>query len=313
MPAFASPLLKAADEATMIVQRSSRSTTAPRLRRTLHLLQTRFVGGSAAAQSQPEEPSAEQTFRVSEMFASIQGEGPHAGRPSVFLRLGHCNLSCAWCDTPYTWLFREDRLEKVRKSIEAASGVAYDNGIRLYDKEAELRKMSAHAVLGAVETLASPAVRAVVITGGEPLLHAKPLLHLVPEFQHRGYAVEVETNGTVSPAAMPDGVHFNVSPKLANSRQPASARLNFPVLRELMTRGSSVLKFVVDQAEDLVEVNSIVERLSLSPHRVYLMPQGRTSDELKRRGAWVADACRQHGFHYTHRIHVELWGDKRGV
>ncbi|HHK7228110.1 TPA: hypothetical protein ACQXLV_002143, partial [Streptococcus pneumoniae] len=40
---------------------------------------------------------------VSEVFGpTIQGEGPHAGRTCHFIRLGGCNLSCSWCDTPYS-------------------------------------------------------------------------------------------------------------------------------------------------------------------------------------------------------------------
>ena len=44
------------------------------------------------------------TLPISEVFGpTLQGEGPHAGRTVQFIRLGGCNLSCSWCDTPYTW------------------------------------------------------------------------------------------------------------------------------------------------------------------------------------------------------------------
>lgn len=42
------------------------------------------------------------SLRVTEVFSSVQGEGPFVGRPSVFLRLGMCNLECVWCDTKFT-------------------------------------------------------------------------------------------------------------------------------------------------------------------------------------------------------------------
>ena len=42
-------------------------------------------------------------MKISEIFESIQGEGNNAGKPAVFLRTAECNLKCIWCDTKYTW------------------------------------------------------------------------------------------------------------------------------------------------------------------------------------------------------------------
>lgn len=252
------------------------------------------------------------------MFASIQGEGPFTGRPSVFLRLGLCNLSCTWCDTPYTWLFSDARLVKVRAAAVAsgiASAAADAAALRVHDRSEELRRMPAAAVADAVRALAAPATRAVVVTGGEPLLHAKPLQALVPALLDDGFRLEFETNGTVSPGALPavDGVHFNVSPKLANSCQNAAARINYRVLEELMARPSAVLKFVVADEADLEEVGEIVRTLGVPADRVFLMPQGKHAGALRERGVWLVDACRERGYQYSHRVHVELWGDVRGV
>jgi 7-carboxy-7-deazaguanine synthase len=274
--------------------------------------------------------SSEPSLRVSEIFSSVQGEGPHVGRPSIFLRLGLCNLSCTWCDTPYTWLFSEGRLARVTAAAadaardgHAASTTSADvAALAAYVKDDELEKVGVWRVRERIQTLAIPATRAVVITGGEPLLHAKPLRGLVKSLVDGGFSIEFETNGTISPAGLGlaaiEGVgrgvvHFNVSPKLANSCQPESLRLNYAVLAELMDCPSAVLKFVVDRDEDLAQVVTIVDKLGVDGNKVYLMPQGKNPGELREKGAWLVEQCMRLGYKYAHRVHVELWGDKRGV
>ncbi|CAN8074265.1 unnamed protein product [Agarophyton chilense] len=259
----------------------------------------------------PRETSTVPSLLVSEIFRSVQGEGPNTGKPSVFLRLGVCNLSCSWCDTPYTWLYKDSKLAEIKRRASEMKTTTTLN--KVYSKRDELRKMSMSDTIVEVNNLARDKVRNLVITGGEPLLHKKPLLYLLPSFIQKGFDVEFETNGTISPHGLPHTVHLNVSPKLSNSLMRQEQRLNFRVLHECMRFPSSVLKFVVDGVSELNEVQDIVKELGIDPSRVYLMPQGTDSDTIRKRGRWLVNACLEHGFRYTHRIHVELWGDKRGV
>lgn len=233
----------------------------------------RSLSSNARLSPKTERPLSEApSIQVSEIFRSVQGEGPHAGRPSVFLRLGVCNLSCAWCDTPYTWLFSESRLTQVSKRAkEAAIPVPFE---KVYNKSEELQKLSIHEIFSQVDALARDSVKAIVITGGEPLLHKKPLLSLLPRFNKNGFSIEFETNGTISPEGLPLNTHLNVSPKLSNSLMPQNIRLNFPVLEQFCQFPSSIFKFVVGSPSDLEEVRFIVNKLGLDSDRVYLMPQG---------------------------------------
>ena len=250
-------------------------SAAWRCKSTLHPHWLPGKGKHTALCTRKQSTGYDVTYLVSEIFASVQGEGPNVGRPSVFVRLGLCNLSCSWCDTGYTWLFNEDRLKLVK------SRTPKDLSTHLpsvpYRKTDELQRYSCQQLLEKIEKVSGRAVRAVVITGGEPLLHKKPLLALVPKLLHLGYAIEFETNGTLSPAGLPQDVHFNVSPKLSNSHQPQSVRLNHTILAEYLARPSTILKFVVQQKDDLLEVNDIVQKLNVNHSRVYLMPQGTVS------------------------------------
>lgn len=242
-------------------------------------LPTRTVRGACSERlkgTSKNEVDVVPTLQVSEVFKSVQGEGPFTGCPSVFLRLGICNLSCVWCDTPYTWLFTEDRLQKVRKRV-AESNTPDRQLPTMHTKNNELERHSTEEVVDHVLTLAGSTVRNVVITGGEPLLHKKHLLQIVDRFMANGLSVEFETNGTISPDGLPSGVHLNVSPKLSNSLQPFDLRVNVEVLKACLAFPSSVLKFVIDSPEDIDEAVNIVNAVGADAKRVYLMPQGTVS------------------------------------
>lgn len=236
------------------------------------LLCTAGASSEVRAKASPASPAK---LLVSELFPSIQGEGPFTGRPSVFLRLGVCNLSCAWCDTPYTWLFSKSRQEKVTQQAGASAQP------RVFSRRDELKRRSVDDVLYDVFRTAGPGIRSLVVTGGEPLLHAKPLEGLLVRVLGEGFSVEIETNGTVRPVGVPREVHLNVSPKLENSRQGREVRIKPEVIKECLQFPSSVLKFVVGEEEDVDEVAEIVAEAGVAPERVYLMPLGTVRAEMK--------------------------------
>ncbi|KAF6001232.1 hypothetical protein F1559_001458 [Cyanidiococcus yangmingshanensis] len=197
--------------------------------------------------------------------------------------------------------------------------------LTVYDRRKELRKLSVQDVLEHIERATKEiGAEAVVITGGEPLLHAKPLSSVVPSLLEKlRLRVEFETNGTLTPVGLTSWsrsetprVYFNVSPKLANSSQPVRQRLRWDVLQYFATElpNASAFKFVVDSEEDLAEVQQIVNRLKISRQRVWLMPQATTSAALAVAARErVIPWCLRHGFRYSHRIHVSIWDDRRGV
>lgn len=230
-----------------------------------------------------------------EIFASLQGEGPSAGRPSTFIRLSRCNLACVWCDTAYTWRFTGDnRAHRDEAAYDRAA-----NQVTLDEENAAARI----AALGG---------NRLVITGGEPLLQgpalARMLTHL-PDIH-----VEIETNGTVTPhPALDPLVHqYNVSPKLAHSGNPAELALPAERLSAWAASPRTWFKFVVAEPEDIGEIIRIQKEHFISADHIFLMPEGRDSETLRQRGSWIAQSCLQHGFSFTDRLHIHLYGDTRG-
>jgi 7-carboxy-7-deazaguanine synthase len=217
--------------------------------------------------------------RIAETFYSIQGEGATAGVPAVFVRLQGCSVGCRWCDTKYSW--------------DPSAG-----------REVELPAL--------LEEVATFPCRRVVITGGEPL--ESPLFGpLSAALAERRYAVEVETSGTLEPPPDSDaGIQWNVSVKLAGSGVAEEKRINEAAIRAFRAR-DAWWKFVVSAPGAVGAVLRLTERFALPRERVLLQPEGLRAEELTARAAWLVEACKTHRFRFSPRLHILIWGARRGV
>lgn len=230
-----------------------------------------------------------------EIFHTLQGEGASLGAPAVFLRLSLCNLHCHWCDTPYTWNW-----EKTPWS--------HQDGVK-FKKSEQIIELTPVEIAPLIKRYQCDRL---VLTGGEPLLQQNEfaeLTALLPEIT----AIEVETNGTQIPSEDFRNIptQFNVSPKLSNSGMPEEKRLHLPALQSLASLKTALFKFVVCDQQDLQEVQELQEKLQLASSRIYLMPEGRDPETLQKRSLWLADICRDQGYHFSPRLHVLLWGNER--
>ncbi len=224
---------------------------------------------------------------VSEVFGPTwQGEGPSLGRRAGFVRLGRCNLRCTFCDTPYTWRWED------------------------HDPAVELTTRPAAEVVAEVQAMNVPLV---VVTGGEPLLQQSHLPALLRPLRARGMDVEIETAGTLAPdPEIVDLVtRFNVSPKLASSGNDLTRRYRPEVLRIFDATGRATFKFVATDVADLEEIATIVAETGLRD--VWVMPEGTDPDAVIERTRRLADAVAARGWNFTTRLHVLVWGDRRGV
>ena len=159
----------------------------------------------------------------------------------------------------------------------------------------------------------------VVITGGEPYAQAKPLQQLCNQLQETGHYITIETAGVAYHQTEADLI--SISPKLSNSvptGQPQAdnhdkKRLNYQVLTQFQQEHICQWKFVIDRSEDIEEVEDLEMDLQIPRDQIYLMPQGKTQPEVAGKSQWLAELCKAHGWRFSPRLHVDLWGDKRGV
>ena len=228
-------------------------------------------------------------MRIAEIFYSIQGEGRLAGLPSVFVRASGCNLRCVWCDTPYTsW--------------------------RPQGEEWTLER-----IMTEVKRYPSPFV---VVTGGEPLL-AREIEELTRRLKQKKRHVTIETAATIFKPVTCDLI--SMSPKLSNStpwqrergrfaRMHEERRINPGVIQSYIDRYDYQLKFVVEEKRDFAEIQAILKRLKkVDPSRVLVMAQAKTKKELRAKGPELVALCKAHGFRYSPRLHIGLYGNRRGT
>jgi 7-carboxy-7-deazaguanine synthase len=224
-------------------------------------------------------------LRIAEIFYSVQGEGGLIGVPSVFVRTSGCNLRCSWCDTPYT----------------------------SWNPEGE--EMTVEGIMTRVGRF--PPARHVVLTGGEPMI-APGIGELATLLREQGLHITTETAGTVYKDVACD--LMSISPKLSNSTpsgvfraQHERLRIQPEILRRLMALCDYQLKFVIAQEADIAGMQELVEDIGAPAEKVILMPEGIDAATLNARGAWLAELCKQYGYRFSPRLHVLLWGNKRGI
>lgn len=240
-----------------------------------------------------------------EIFYSIQGEGKNIGKPSIFIRLSLCNLYCTWCDTDYTWNWEKTNFSHNNDvNSDYKKFVKKDFIINLKNKEIFniINKINCNNY---------------VITGGEPMVQHKELLGFLRELkiENRLCHVEMETNGTLVPNKELDALinQFNVSLKLSNSKVNEKERIIDKSISYFSNSKKSNFKFVVDTKDDLNEILLLKKKFEIQNDKIYLMPQGTKVASLKEKQLWLIEICKEYEFNYTDRLHIHIYGDKRGV
>lgn len=218
------------------------------------------------------------TYRISEIFHSIQGEGPSAGTPAHFVRLQGCGVGCHWCDTKYSW--------------DAGAG----------------RELAAEQIW--VEARGLGEAPLLVVTGGEPLEH-EGLGRLLEQGLEHWPRVEVETSGIAPPPLSHPRLFYNVSPKLpsatprwAGTWSAAAAWVGEP---------NATFKIVVGDPPDAADATRLIAEHGIPSSRVMLMPEGLTDERVRAHAQALTALCRERGFRMSPRLHVWLWGARRGV
>lgn len=180
------------------------------------------------------------SYKVVEIFSSINGEGPRAGQLAVFIRMQGCNLNCSYCDTRWA-----------------------------NEPDARFHWTQTEEILDLLHTMD---IRNVTITGGEPLLQENIMELLTALSREPQFRVEIETNGSVDLkpfAEIENPPAFTMDYKLPGSgAENEMLTENFALLTEKDT-----VKFVVRDYDDMCRARDVIRKQELTGRcHVFLSP-----------------------------------------
>jgi len=170
---------------------------------------------------------------VSEIFESVQGEGPYAGERQVFLRLAGCPLRCNYCDTPGSL---------VAKGHERAT---VDDIHRRVVKVAGQR------------------VKTVSVTGGEPLTQHRLLVELLPKLRRSGFRIHLETAG-IYPERLSEIIDFCDVVSMDIKLPSATGKQLWTEHRKFLAVAGdkTVAKVVLEKRSTGAEISAVVKLLA---------------------------------------------------
>ncbi len=285
-------------------------------------------------------------LKVSEIFYSAQGEGRFVGVPSVFLRTFGCNFTCSGFGMPKDE--KSTEADEVAKTVQLYKtyeelplvNTGCDSYASWHPKFKALSPTYETSEVVSKMLALTPNNRWVqdngndvhlVITGGEPLLGwQKVYPEMLETIEMRDLKnITFETNGTQElsedfkeylkdwvgiPSITERQITFSVSAKLSPSGEAWEDAIKPEIVCSYQELGYAYLKFVVEKPEDFEEVERAVFAYRMEGFNgpVYIMPVGGVVSVYNGNKFNIADECMKHGYYYSPRLHVDLWGNSWG-
>lgn len=194
------------------------------------------------------------TYKINELFETIQGEGSFTGQPSIFIRLQGCPVACSWCDTKQTWdINLEQEITPQALLAKSQESETWSNF--------SVADILSLLINTRVEDKPKYQAKHIVITGGEPCMYN--LTPLCEALEAKGYSCQVETSGTFA-VQVSEKCWVTVSPKI-------NMKGGFDILEQAMLRANEI-KHPVATEQHIDDLSALLKRFPIPQTPVYLQP-----------------------------------------
>lgn len=283
----------------------------------------------------------ERRARISEVFLSIEGEGPYTGRPTLFVRFFGCNFTCSGFNNPEgeVIVYSKDQLkDKFQYSKGCDSAYSwhpnFKDQARFYTVDDLVSMIDAFKRKHLGDRFnGNPFNPILCFTGGEPMLYQE----FIADFLNTSYAYDnfsnshllFESNGSLAPTdnlletLQNYGVTWSFSPKLSASGEPWEKAIRPEVYTHTSWHDAVYLKFVTDGSEEMLaeiekavaEINAVLieDNRSITASQIWLMPMGTTKEQQEAIQRKVAQQAINHGYNFCARVHVWVFDNEIGT
>lgn len=283
----------------------------------------------------------ERKLKVSEIFLSVEGEGPYTGWPMIFVRLFGCNFTCSGFgntkpELDYSRITDVRQIDKVENGCD--SSYSWHNSAKQLTTEYTPSEL-ATKILDVLEeqignrsfqyTNGQPII--LCFTGGEPMLWQVPVMKTLQALEsvkeNMLYHILFETNATqkLEPVfeawlrarsedlnALNKDIIFSMSPKLSNSGEQWSKAIIPSVASSYATVSNDYyFKFVSNNSSrSWTDIVDAISAFKTDADKVWIMPEAATKEQQDAIAETLALACLKKGYKYCHRTHVSIFGNK---
>ena len=278
----------------------------------------------------------ERTARISEIFLSIEGEGPLTGRPTLFVRFFGCNFTCSGFNNPSgeVIVYQKEQLAdkfQYTKGCDSAYSwhPAFKEQATFYTADELVNALKAY-----VYDSRNPPI--LCFTGGEPLLYQEFITEVIEHSGNRFHGVLFESNGSIVPSdalvnALSDfhgHIYWSFSPKLSESGEPWNKAINPSTYAGLDSFSHVYLKFVSNgSTESFAEIEKAVTEINsylvdneqeygtylFDPSDIWIMPVGTTKQQQEEIQRKVAEEAIKRGYNFCMRTHVFIFDNEIGT